>query len=145
MVDFLAQNKVSKNAVLIELKTPTTSLLGTQYRGNVFNISKELSGAIIQISNYKYSLQSEYFTLKQQSIAEFDSFEPACVVVAGNFAREMDDPSKVKSFELFRSHLFGIEIITYDELFGKVKLLIDLLEGNLASTKASDNEDDVPF
>ncbi len=143
LVDFLAKNEVSKNAILIEIKTPTTFLLGTQYRGNVFNISRDLSGAIIQVSNYKHSLQSEYFSLKQQSESEFGSFEPACVVIAGSFKQEMDEPIKAKSFELFRSHLFGVEVITYDELFGKVKLLIDLLEGKLASITVIDDE--IPF
>ena len=143
LVDFLAKNEVSKNAILIEIKTPTTSLLGTQYRGNVFNISRDLSGAIIQVANYKQSLQNEYSSLSQQSASEFGSFEPACVVISGNFKQEMDDLIKAKSFELFRSHLFGVEVITYDELFGKVKLLIDLLEGNLTSIAM--NDDEIPF
>ncbi len=145
LVDFLAKNEVSKNAVLIEIKTPTTSLLGTQYRGNVFNISKDLSGAIVQVLNYKHSLQSEYLALTQRSPSEVSSFEPACVVIVGNFKREMNDSSKAKSFELFRSHLLGIEVITYDELFGKVKLLIDLLEGRLTTTTTVEDKDDIPF
>ena len=127
----------------IEIKTPTTSLLGTQYRGNVFNISKELSRAIVQVSNYKHPLQSEYFALKCQSVSEFSSFEPACVVIAGSFKREMNEDSKAKSFELFRSHLLGVKIITYDELFGKVELLIDLLEGK--QTPITVTEDEIPF
>lgn len=143
LVDFLAKNELSKNAILIEIKTPKTPLLGNLYRGNVFSISRELSGAIMQVSNYKHSLQSEYNTISQQSAHEFVSFEPACVVIIGSTKLEMDEPIKVKSFELFRSHLYGVEVITYDELFGKVKLLIDLLEGNVASNIISD--DNIPF
>ena len=108
LLDFLERNEVSKNAVLIEIKTPRTELLGTQYRGNVFNISRELSGAIIQVSNYKHSLQSEFVSLQYQGQFEFDSFEPACVVLAGNYLREVDNVPKRKSFELFRSHLINI-------------------------------------
>ncbi len=143
LVDFLATNNISKNAVLIEIKTPKTPLLGTQYRGNVFPASREVSGAIVQVSNYKLSLQNEYFRLVQESPFELKSFEPACVVIAGNFEREMDSDTKKKSFELFRSHLLGVSVITYDELFGKVKLLIDLLEGRLMSTK--EENDVLPF
>ena len=142
LVDFLAKNEVSNNAVLIEIKTPETELLGTQYRGNVFNISRDLSGAIIQVSNYKHSLQNEYFNLRQQSSVDFGSFEPSCVVIAGDFEQEINTEKKAKSFELFRSHLSGVEIITYDEMFGKVKLLIDLLEGNLVPENL---DDDIPF
>lgn len=140
LLDFLGRNEVSKNAVLIEIKTPKTDLLGTQYRGNVFNVSKDLSGAIIQVSNYKHTLQSEFHSLKYQGDFDFETFEPACVVIAGNFSNELDNNSKKKSFELFRSHLMGVKVITYDEMFGKVKLLIDLLEG-----KPFAIEEDLPF
>lgn len=57
----------------------------------------------------------------------------------------MNDNSKVKSFEFFRSHLLGLEVITYDELFGKVKLFIDLLEGRLAATTTGEDDSDIPF
>jgi hypothetical protein len=43
----------------------------------------------------------------------------------------LTDKKKNKSFELFRSGLNDVQIITYDELFGKVQFLIDLLEGNI--------------
>lgn len=133
LVDFLAKNEISSNAVLIEIKTPKTSLLGTKYRENVFSISRELSGAIVQVSNYKHTLQNEFLALTQGSKSELTSFEPACVVISGNFQREMTTEEKVKSFELFRSHLQGVNVITYDELFGKVGLLIDLMEGRVTA------------
>lgn len=146
LVDFLAKNEISSNAVLIEIKTPKTLLLGTKYRGNTFSISRELSGAIVQVCNYKHSLQNEYFALTQGGISEFTSFEPACVVISGNFQHEMTSKEKMKSFELFRSHLLGVEVITYDELFGKVKLLIDLLEGRVVAKTPFDEDDDfIPF
>ncbi|NEP02412.1 MAG: DUF4263 domain-containing protein [Symploca sp. SIO2E9] len=56
IVDFLCANDLTKNTALIEIKTPKTKLLGSQYRGDVYNVSNELSGSIIQASNYKYSL-----------------------------------------------------------------------------------------
>jgi hypothetical protein len=52
------------------------------------------------------------------------------MVVAGNTEKELIDSDKRKSFELFRNGLKDVEIITFDELFIKVKILIDLLEGN---------------
>jgi hypothetical protein len=36
-----------------------------------------------------------------------------------------------KSFELFRMGLKDVQVITYDELFGKVEFLVNLLEGNV--------------
>ena len=49
----------------------------------------------------------------------------------------------LKSLELFRSTLRTIRLVTYDELFGKVRLLIDLLEGNLSSKYI--DATDLPF
>ena len=143
LVDFLAQNDVSKNAVLIEIKTPKTKLLGSPYRG-VYSISPELSGAIIQVANYKRSLEQELSSAESRGNLDIESFEPHCVLVAGNYKLELNIPLKKKSFELFRSRLQGIEIITYDELFGKVCLLIDLLEGKISGCDVvADN--DIPF
>lgn len=145
ITDFLAQNNVSKNTVLIEIKTPNSKLLGTKYR-NVYQISGELSGAITQVANYKYQLTTDLYRLKHTSSKdfEFESLEPDCIVIIGNYLTEIsNDRSKKESFELFRSHLRGIQILTYDEIFEKVKMLIELLEGN--SIKNMQIIDDEPF
>lgn len=143
LVDFLARNDVSKNAVLIEIKTPKTKLLGSPYR-SVYSISPELSGTVVQVANYKRSLEHEFFLLEKRSGFEIESFEPTCVIIAGNHERELDSPAKKKTFELFRSRLQGIDIITYDELFGKICLLVDLLEGKTSGSQMV-NDDDIPF
>lgn len=146
IVDFLSQNDISKNAVLVEIKTPQTKLLGSRYRKNTYEISGQLSGGIVQVSNYKHSLVSEFASLQRDRPYELESFEPLCVVIAGNYRTQIDDPDKRRSFELFRSHLQGVQIITYDELFGKVRFFIDLLEGVLEQEmNASVEEDDLPF
>ena len=35
-----------------------------------------------------------------------------------------------RSFELFRTELKNVEVITYDELFEKIRLLLSLLEND---------------
>ena len=150
IVDFLAKNAISKNAVLIEIKTPKTDLLGRQYRGN-FSISAELSGAVVQVANYKSNLQNEYQKLFLGGDVDVgEAFEPTCVVIIGNYSREISQSQrKKKSLDLFRSHLKDIDIVTYDELFGKVQLLVDLLEGSFEKKDLNrddeNNLDDFPF
>lgn len=145
LVDFLAKNEISKNAVLIEIKTPTTNLLGKQYRTNAYSISSELSGAVVQIANYKSSLQNQYEQLQiGRGFDMGEAFEPTCAVIIGNYGKEVEaSHSKSKSLGLFRSHLKDIMIVTYDELFSKVQLLIDLLEGSFKSGYGE--EEDIPF
>jgi hypothetical protein len=146
LVDFLGKTSISKNAVLIEIKTPTTDLLGKQYRGNSYSISTDLSGAVVQIASYKSSLQNQYqdlFNGTETDISE--AFEPTCAVIVGNYGKEIENsPIKKKSLGLFRSHLKDIKVLTYDELFGKVQLLVDLLQGPV-ETACPAVEDDVPF
>jgi hypothetical protein len=50
------------------------------------------------------------------------------VVIAGNAERQLTDDARKGSFERARERLFGVIVITYDELFGRVTGLIQLLE-----------------
>lgn len=129
LVDFLLENNLSENTVLVEIKTPKTSLLGSLYRGGVHNISSEITGALLQVSSYKDSLIKDYHRLKSESIKSFYAFNPQCLVIAGTWQDEIVNQDQKKSFELFRNGLKDVQIITYDELFRKIEILIDLLEG----------------
>lgn len=126
LVDFLIQNALSENTALIEIKTPKTKLLGRSYRG-VHPPSSELSGAVLQGTNYKFSLMRHHPGLQAEDERRFDAFDPPCIVIAGSLT-EVSDPKRRKSFELFRQGLKSVQVITYDELFGKVEALIKLLQ-----------------
>lgn len=129
LLDFLCSNQLTKNTALVEIKTPKTRLLGNQYRGDVYNVSAELSGAVIQVSNYKDSLIKEYDRLVNQGENDFDAFNPPCLIIVGNTENDLADRRQRKSFELFRGGLRDVQVITYDELFSKVDILVNLLEG----------------
>ena len=127
-IDFLIKNQATENLLIIEIKTPATCLLDKQYRKN-YNISKELTGSVIQVLNYKRMIMENYHSISSDYKGEqFYSFNPYCLIIAGNLKKEMNgDPEKIKSFELFRSELKDVKIITYDELFNKVESLIKIL------------------
>jgi hypothetical protein len=125
IVDFLLANNLSDNVVLIEIKTPKSKLFGSSYR-NIYNMSPDLIGAVLQVSNYKDSLMEERTNLGKKK--KFNAFNPQCLVITGNLTDEKED-DKIKSFELFRTGLKDVNIITYDELFKKIENLIKLIEG----------------
>jgi len=129
IIDFLYQNNVTSNVVLIEIKTPSTKLLGREYR-NVYSISEELSGSVNQLLNYKEELQKNYLSLKEDKDFDFKSFNPHCLVIAGDSKNELDNKVKIKAFEIFRNDLRNVEIVTYDELKIKIDLLLEIFEGN---------------
>ncbi len=135
LVDFLCKNEITKNAVLIEIKTPTTKLLGKLYRNNVYNISEEISGSVIQLVNYKNSLYLDHDSVMRGLSRKLNSFYPQCVVIAGNASQELNDDTKKRSFELFRNSLRDAQIISFDELFGRISNLIDLFENKPEKVK----------
>ena len=142
VIDFLMRNRLTQSAALIEIKTPSTKLLGAEYRRGIYNISSEVSGSIMQTLNYKHSLQEDFSSLTKGQNDLFDSFNPQCAVIIGNSDSELNHKSKIKSFELFRHQLPGVVVITFDELFSKTRQLIQLLESP-AIEEVFDN--DIPF
>lgn len=126
VVDFLLANQLTRNVILVEIKTPVTRLLGAKYRG-VYNASSEIVGATQQVSNYKNSLCNEFLALAKDSGADFEVFDPICLVIAGNVEAELSDAVKRKSFELFRGQLRSIQVLAYDEVFSKVRSLFGLI------------------
>ena len=130
IVDFLAANHLTRNALLIEIKTPLTPLLGGEYRGGgIYSASDDFSGAISQVLSYRHSLQREFDNLGRDYRDRVDAFSPQCMVVMGNTERLLNS-GQVRSFELLRGAVRNeVTVVTYDELFGKVKALLDLLEG----------------
>ena len=128
LVDFLYANSITSNVCLIEIKTPATELIGKKYRTNAFSVSHELSGSIVQVLNYRDELLKNFYNLKGQDPDNlFNAFNPKCIVLAGCFELLNLSQSERKSFELFRSNSNSVEIVTYDELFLKIKDIVDLV------------------
>lgn len=120
--DFLYKSGTN-NVSIIEIKTPSTDLLGTEYRNDVFCPSKELSGSIIQIRKQKDNLMKEYDHIKRKSIIkekDFDAYDPKSYIILENSSKL--NPIELESFELFRNSLKDIEIITFNELIEKLKI-----------------------
>lgn len=125
-VDYLYANASSNDALLVEIKTPVTKLLGSKYRRSVYKPSAELSGAVVQALDYRRQLTSDIAGITETSEQSLDVFGPRCVVVVGNAEAELSDDAKRKSFELYRTSLKDVEIVTYDELFKKAESLASL-------------------
>ncbi|MGA8769264.1 MAG: Shedu anti-phage system protein SduA domain-containing protein, partial [Rhodomicrobium sp.] len=92
---------------------------------NVYPPSADLSGAIVQVNDYCYLLREDILRIKKDGL-ELNAFNPRRVVIIGNYARELTEARKRTSFELFRTSLAGIDIITFDEFFNKVGQLAKL-------------------
>lgn len=125
ILDFIYRNKLYENVSILEIKTPSTAIIGHEYRDGVISISSELTGAINQLLHYKDRLQKEYYISQYNSNDSFQALNPKCILIIGSIS-SLTIREK-QNFELFRSELKSIEIITYDELFEKISLLKELL------------------
>jgi len=124
IVDFLYKNVLTNSVMLVEIKTPNTPLLGPEYRDGIYNASHELTGTVLQVLDYRKSLTENINTLRDN----FDTYDPPCKVIIGNTS-QLDNLQKKKSFELFRRHFNGVEVVTYDEVFLRLSHLLNVLEG----------------
>jgi len=121
IVDFLAATESTEAAVLIEIKTPGSKLLGSEYRSGVFPLSSELSGAIAQVLTYRQNFISHFHSITRDDSRKLTIGEPRCLIIAGNARSELTEPARRESFELQRERLQGVTILTYDELFARLK------------------------
>jgi hypothetical protein len=125
-VDFLFSGGSASEAILIEIKTPVTPLINKQlYRGNVHAPSSDLTGSVVQVADYRRSLNRDLDALVRDKKYNLAAFNPKAIVIIGN-SGELDSEKKRQSFELFRSSLSRVEIVTFDELFLKIERLASL-------------------
>lgn len=126
-VDFLLSTEgKSKYIALVEIKTPQASLLdSTPVRNNSFAVSRDLVNAVAQLQAYQYSASTrqdrEWTEFEQDN--ELTTVYPRGILIIGNTG-ELDSRAKKRSFELYRSSLHNIEIITFDEMYERSLLIL---------------------
>lgn len=126
-LDFMLSEGSANQAVLIEIKTPTTALLAKgKYRTSTYAPSKDLGGAIVQVNDYLETFRRHADIVTRDEGIELDTFNPRRIIIIGNGEVELSDKRKRASFELFRRSLAGIDILTFDEFFQKVERLMQL-------------------
>ena len=80
-----------------------------------------MSGAINQALDQRYKLQKNIAAIKDESrIYDIETYAVHCVLIIGSLPKDLDQQ---KSFEMFRRNSKDVEIITFDELLEKLRLL----------------------
>ncbi|HBO5115154.1 Shedu immune nuclease family protein [Pseudomonas aeruginosa] len=141
--DFLLAEQGFAMAI-VEIKTPGSPLLRDKaYRNReVFAPHDDLSGAVSQVL-YQQSKFHENW-LNHRIRPELRDSRPdaiKCVVITGMLPQ---DEMQRRSLEVFRNACKNVEVITFDELLGKLKLLLEHLAPRQESPKEVP-EEDLPF
>lgn len=97
-----------------------------------------LSGSVIQAADYRHSVTRDLRAITQSKNIDISTFNPKVVIIIGNYGSELDTEEKRRSFELYRSSLSNIEVVTFDELFRKMEHLAKLF--NLVKTEPKSEE-----
>ena len=141
LCDFLYQNQITNNVVLVEIKTPLTQIIQGPYR-HTFSFTQEMSGAVNQVINYRDSLMKDYNHLCRDAMRAFSAFNPQCVVIIGKLSDL--SPGQVAAFENYRNSLNNIEIITYDEILLRLKDLRSIFSEEIEAVEL-EKDDELPF
>lgn len=144
LCDFIYQNRLTQNVVLVEIKTPCTNIIGSSYRGT-YSFSSEMSGAINQVLNYRDKLTKEFYAIRHNSANCLEVFSPRCFVLIGKLNGL--SPNQMAAIENYRNTIGNVIIITYDELIQRIRDLLDVFKADKVLDEANDeiNEDDLPF
>lgn len=132
-LDFLLKNGITNNVTIVEIKRPSTELVDKiPYRTDLYRISDEIAGSITQVLDQSKKLvATETDTMARTKDLSARAIRPRCFVVAGTMKKLA--PKEIDDFELFRSSIGAVQIITFDELFQQVKNLYDYLKESAAN------------
>jgi hypothetical protein len=122
IVDFLFQTGFKDNYALLEIKNHKKSLLKSSvYRNpDVYSLSDELSGGINQCLD-----QKDQFL--RDSGQKYKSLDPPVILIIG--LKSKLTSSQSTCFELIRSNQKNVDLVTFDELLSKLKVLHDVITG----------------
>ncbi|MEU5184833.1 Shedu anti-phage system protein SduA domain-containing protein [Streptomyces longwoodensis] len=139
-IDAIMRSKGLISSMLFcEIKTHDTELLAkAQYRAGVYQASKELGGGVAQVqktaSKAQQLISREFLTRIYDEDGtptgiEMSTTRPRQVVVIGSL-REFThngavNPEKINSFELYRTSIQDVEIITFDELYQRACFIVE--------------------
>ncbi|MEU9413746.1 Shedu anti-phage system protein SduA domain-containing protein, partial [Streptomyces sp. NPDC048281] len=139
-IDAIMRSKGLISSMLFcEIKTHNTELLAkTPYRAGVHQASKELGGGVAQVQKTVAKAQQlishEFLTRLYEEDGtptgtELSTTRPRQVVVIGSlreFTHNGDvNPEKMSSFELYRTSIQDVEVLTFDELYERACFIVE--------------------
>jgi hypothetical protein len=117
---------------------PTADLLmQDNYRVGVWQPSKELAGAVAQTLMSVDGMERQFQRMLIMKDAQGNPTgeeaviaRPRSVVVCGSLTEFVTpngmNEDRFRSFELYRRHLVAPDVITFDELYERAKLIVEL-------------------
>lgn len=145
-IDALMKTRGIINSLcFVEIKTSQTKLLDSSaYRSGCWAPSKELAGAVAQVQGTVAVAMQNLYGMVRTSDKEGNptgevvfNFKPRAFIVAGLLSEFVSEHGvnyeQLRSFEIFRNSIEGIDILTFDELYERSKFIVDAAMPEVAS------------
>jgi len=142
--DLMYWNELSGTMAFIEIKTPSSKIIGGNYRWKdegaqnlLYTMDKDISWWIIQVLNQKKVYMQTYPKKNGKSYNHIK-----CILIVWKLPENTDE---LKSFELYRNATKEVEIITYDELFKRIWIMMEMFDKVKKKKSEVLEEDELPF
>jgi hypothetical protein len=111
--------------VLLEIKTPQTKLLRSEYRNGAFGASRELAGSVsqVQTSCHVWQTEGSRSPRNHELLGGILTVAPKGILVIGHTA-QLDSYDQKLAFELLRRNTIDPEVITFDELHARARFIV---------------------
>ncbi len=136
----LRSHAIISTTCFVEIKRHDSELvMPDQYRSGIWQPSKELSGAVAQVQGSVAAALDQWHSREVVKDERGDptgevlfTTEPRSYVICGSLAEFQADHGvndlKFRSFELYRRNLLRPEVITFDELYQRARLIVQAQE-----------------
>lgn len=120
-----------------EIKHHKTKLLDTDYyRAGCWAPSKEMAGAVAQVQATVAIAMHKFHGMQRMvdddgnpTGEDVFNFKPRAFIVIGSLSEFVGEhgvhQDKLRSFELYRASIMGIDILTFDELHERTKFIVE--------------------
>lgn len=147
-------------SVIVEIKKPGTPIMGNRsYRNGAWLIGGELAAGVAQVqANCQlWAVETSQTKANEHWLQErgIRVIEPKGILVIGDFSSlKVDDGTKteerIETFERFRRNLANPEVVTYDELLERAKVMIhrtkpEAAEGLVLTVTSDSNEEEEEY
>ena len=130
VADYIARTRgvAASFSTLVDIKVPQARLVKEkEYRNGVHAIDDELAGGVAQIlgncNTWNREGSRQDGNLERAHDEGWQTAQPRGILVIGD-TQSLTTRLMKQSFELFRRHLHGVEILTFDELLIRAEELV---------------------
>lgn len=133
--DFLVNTSAFvKYTILVEIKKPNSQIFKTEvggirnYRNGASQFSEEFIGAVsqLQVNCMSWEKTARYDENNDELLLKnINTVNPKGILIIGNTKEFCDNKNARNTFELFRSQINGIEIMTFDEIYSRSKFIVE--------------------